>query len=77
MATASLRAQKEGFYGSYQSLGKCEKFHASPESQTLTDTPDEDSAQRKQTNRQFPERICSLGPVRSNWRRPLLNPSYR
>lgn len=44
MATVLLRAQKEGFCDSYQSLGKCEKFHASPESQTLTETSDEDSA---------------------------------
>ena len=77
MAMVLLRAQKEDFYGSYQSLGKCEKFHASPESQTLTDTSDEGSAQRKQTNRQFPGRSCSSGPARSNWNHPLLNPSYQ
>ena len=76
MATVSLRAQ-EGFCASYQSLGKCEEFHASPESQTLTDVLGEDSAQRKQTNRQLPDRNCSSGPARSNWNPPLLNPSYQ
>jgi hypothetical protein len=30
MVTDLLRAQKEDSYGSYQSLGKCRGFHASP-----------------------------------------------
>ena len=76
MAMVLLRAQKEGSYGSYQSMGKCEKLRASPESQTLTNPSEEVSAQRKQTNRQFPDRSCSSGPARSNWNHPLLNPSY-
>ena len=66
MAMVSLRAQKEGFYGSCRTLGKCEKFHASRESQTLTGALGEGSAQRKQTSPHSPDRICSSGPARSN-----------
>ena len=51
MAMVLLRAQKEGSYGSYQSLEKCENFHASPESQTVTSSSDKDSAQKKPTSR--------------------------
>lgn len=71
MATVLLRAQ-EVFYASYQSLGKC-TFRTNPESQMLTDTSDEGSAQRKQKSRQLPDRGCSSGPARSKWNHLFLN----
>jgi hypothetical protein len=74
MAMVLLRVRKEGFYDLYQSLGKC-KLHASQESQTLTNTPDEESVQKKQKTRQFPAKSSSSERVRSNWNHPLLDPS--
>jgi len=77
MAMVLSRAQKEGICDSYRSPGKCEKFHASPESQMLTNARDEDSAQKKRTSRQFPDRDYSSGSARLNWNHLLLNPSYQ
>lgn len=74
MGMALLRARKEGTYDLYQSLGRC-KFHAGQESQTLTDTSDEASAQRKQKNHRFPGKGCLSEPAKSSWNHPLFSPS--